>query len=275
MHNGSVLLLRLQDPESSLADGLTDNVGLVAATDQPMDLLRRSSSGYAREMTAKETAKSRKGSRACVMGVDGVGATERSGRWIMALEFFLGINRLLLSWWASLTLKLLAKAGFRTQPRWLLWLVRMPKPSQDNASVPDSNDPDSLNFRFLSIDGELSIRKDEQVDVETEMRNQMRKAEEHWSEAEETNLDKNLYKWVGCKTVGGEIAIAVAPSIQTRKSWKKISPVLYLSLQPLLMSKTGNQKVRTMMGGEHQLRNPRISRGKQLQCLIPLLIPQI
>jgi hypothetical protein len=58
---------------------------------------------------------------------DGVGATERSGRLIMALEFFLGINRLLISWWASLALKALAKIGLQTRPRWLLWLVRRPK----------------------------------------------------------------------------------------------------------------------------------------------------
>ena len=85
---------RANDSDPAFSDGLADTIGLVAAKDQPMDLLRNSSSGYAREMTAKKVTKFKGHDRAIR---DGVGATERSGRWIMALEFFLGINRLLLS----------------------------------------------------------------------------------------------------------------------------------------------------------------------------------
>ena len=80
------------DPEFS--DGMAETIGLVAVKDQPIGLLQYSSSGYTREMTAKKVAKFKGHDRAIR---DGVGATERSGRWIMALEFFLGINRLLLS----------------------------------------------------------------------------------------------------------------------------------------------------------------------------------
>ncbi|KAH7355268.1 ubiquitin-protein ligase-like protein [Rhexocercosporidium sp. MPI-PUGE-AT-0058] len=184
---------KLNDPDASLADGLTDNIGLVAARDQPMDLLQKSSSGYAREMTAKKPSANGK-ARERGVGINGVGATERSGRWIMALEFFLGINRLLLSWWASVTLRILSRAGYQSRPGWLLWLVRMPKASQTISSAPDKNDPDSLNFWLLSIDGEM-LPKDEHVDVEAEMRNRIRMSQGHWNDSEEKKLDSNLYSW--------------------------------------------------------------------------------
>jgi hypothetical protein len=183
---------RAHDIDSHSSDGLADNIGLVAAKDQPMDLLQKSNSGYAREMTAQKVAKVKGHDRAIR---DGVGATERSGRWIMALEFFLGINRLLLSWWASLVLKFMAKIGLQIRPRWLLWLVRRPKTTPSEAQSKDSSDPDSLNFWLLSIDGELTLPKDEHVDVEEEMRNRLRNSETPWNESEEKKLDENLYGW--------------------------------------------------------------------------------
>ncbi|KAF8861830.1 hypothetical protein BDZ45DRAFT_671647 [Acephala macrosclerotiorum] len=185
---------RLHDPDSSMADGLTDNIGLVAASDQPMNLLQKSSSGYAREMTAKKLPKLGKSREGRGPGLNGVGATERSGRWVMALEFFLGISRLLLSWWASLALKCLSAVGFSTRPRLLVWMVQMPKAKQAEKR-PDSTDPDSLNFYLLSIDGELTLPRDEHVDVEVEMRERLRRQRGEWNEAEEKNLDSNLYSW--------------------------------------------------------------------------------
>ncbi|CZT06811.1 probable ASI3 Putative integral membrane E3 ubiquitin ligase, role in negative regulation of amino acid uptake [Rhynchosporium agropyri] len=185
---------KLNDPDASLADGLINSVGLVAAKDQPMDLLQKSSSGYTREMTAKKVASGNGRDRGA--GVNGVGAAERSGRWIMALEFFIGISRLLLSWWASLALRLLSHAGFHSRPRWLTWLVRMPKAAQTAGLVPDKNDPDSLNFWLLSIDGELTLPKDEHVDVEAEMRSRLRQTPGQWYDSEEEQkLDSNLYNW--------------------------------------------------------------------------------
>jgi hypothetical protein len=185
---------RIHDPDSGLADGLANNVGLVAAKDQPMDLLQKSSSGYAREMTAKKVPKLSRGREPAGMR-NGIGATERSGRWVMALEFFIGINRLLLSWWASVALKLLGIAGIQSRPRWLLWLVKHPRSTQADAKPPDSSDPESLNFWLLSIDGELTLPKDENVDVEAEMRNRLRENQGYWNDTEEKKLDSNLYKW--------------------------------------------------------------------------------
>lgn len=174
-------------------DGWSDSVGLVAVKDQPVDILRDSSSGYAREMTAKKKTPM-KGTERSIR--DGVGAAERSGRWIMALEFFVGIIRLLASWYANLTLKLLAKLGIETRPRFLLWLVRRPK----KGGVPetprqDENDPDSLQFWMLNPSGELELPKDEHVDVEAEVRNRLRNNQESWNDADEKKLESHLYGW--------------------------------------------------------------------------------
>jgi hypothetical protein len=183
---------RAYDRDSIYNDGMADNVGLVAAQDQPMDLLQKSSSGYAREMTAQKVTKLKAHDRSIR---EGVGATERSGRWIMALEFFLGINRLILSWSASLILKVLEKAGVEYRPEWLLWLVRRPKTGPSDDKARDSADPDSLNFWMLSIDGDLVLPKDDHVDVEAEMRRRLRADEAHWDDSEEKKLDSNLYSW--------------------------------------------------------------------------------
>ena len=183
---------RIHDPDSGLGDGLSDNVGLVVSNDQPMDLLEKSNSGYAREMTAKKVT-AKKGNERMVR--DGVGATERSGRWIMALEFFMGITRLLLGWWASLTLKFLSKLGIQARPRWLLWLVRRPKSPAAEEIAPESNEPSSLNFWLLTNEGELTLPKDEHVDVEVETRNRIQNSLGYWDKEEEEKLDGTLYDW--------------------------------------------------------------------------------
>ncbi|PBP20737.1 ubiquitin-protein ligase-like protein [Diplocarpon rosae] len=184
---------RLNDPDSNLADGKMDNIGLVAARDQPMDLLQRSSSGYAREMTAKKASSAGKEPERVGQGV---GATERSGRWIMAMEFFLGINRLLLGLWASLALKLLARAGIQRRPMWLQWLVRIPKTNSEAVPAQDENNPDSLNFWLLKIDGGLTLPKDDHVDVEAVIRGRIiEETQGRWEDSEEKKLDSNTYRW--------------------------------------------------------------------------------
>jgi hypothetical protein len=127
---------------------MADSVGLVAAQEKPQNSLNASTSGYARERIASKIGKPRPTDR---MIRDGVGASERSGRWIMALELFAGITKLMISWSATVLLKLLAQVGIRTRPRWLLWLVRRPKASSNsenrfvslpfpsNALIPSAN----------------------------------------------------------------------------------------------------------------------------------------
>ncbi|KAG9232799.1 ubiquitin-protein ligase-like protein [Amylocarpus encephaloides] len=184
---------RLRDPDPSLGGTeLLDNIGLVAAKDQPMDLLRESPSGYAREMTVHKTVNS-SGHEKTIR--DGVGAIERTGRWVMGLEFVLGITTLLLSCWASWTLKALGCAGIQSRPRVLVWLATRPTRHGKEKKRLDAHDPDTLNFWLLNIDGELTLPKDDHVDVEREMRNRLQNREGKWGDAQEEKLGGQLYKW--------------------------------------------------------------------------------
>ncbi|KAF7945829.1 uncharacterized protein EAE97_004867 [Botrytis byssoidea] len=181
---------KAHESELAIDDHMPHNVGLVAATNQRV-LPQKNNSPYAREMTAQKNAKS-KGQERSVR--DGVGATERSGRWVMALEFFLGINRLILSWWATCILMFMSWLGIQSRPGWLLWLVSRTK--RDPAStVVQANDPDTLNFWLLNMDGELTLPKDDHVDVEVEMRRRLKTSQEYWSRHRETELDSSLYQW--------------------------------------------------------------------------------
>ncbi|KAB8298183.1 hypothetical protein EYC80_001928 [Monilinia laxa] len=182
---------RAYESELAIDDHMPHNVGLVAARDQPNLLPQKSQSPYAREMTAQGTTKV-KGQERVLR--DGVGATERSGRWVMALEFFLGITRLVLRWWATCILVFMSWLGIQSRPRWLLWLVRRTK--KDNVSTAvQVNDPDTLNFWLLNVDGELTLPKDEHVDVEVEMRRRLKTNQEYWSRNREIELESSLYQW--------------------------------------------------------------------------------
>lgn len=81
--------------------------------------------GYARERAAQKVPKSRH-ERNLRMGV---GTTERSSRWVMAVDFLARIARLVLKVGALVILGMLKLVRIRSQPGWLLWLARHPKPS--------------------------------------------------------------------------------------------------------------------------------------------------
>lgn len=86
---------RAHEFELAIDDHMPHSVGLVASRDQPTLQPRKYHSPYAREMTTHSRIKSPTQERVIR---DGVGATERSGRWVMALEFFISITRLVFSW---------------------------------------------------------------------------------------------------------------------------------------------------------------------------------
>ncbi|QSZ34278.1 hypothetical protein DSL72_005868 [Monilinia vaccinii-corymbosi] len=182
---------RAHESELATDDNMPHNIGLVAARDQPALLPQKFQSPYAREMTAQKNPKT-KGQERVLR--DGVGATERSGRWVMALEFFLGITRLVLSWWATCILMIMSWLGIQSRPPWLLWLVRRTKRDNVSTAVP-VNEPDTLNFWLLNVDGELTLPKDEHVDVEVEMRRRLKINQEYWSRNRENELELSLYQW--------------------------------------------------------------------------------
>ncbi|KAM3069409.1 hypothetical protein ACMFMG_005515 [Clarireedia jacksonii] len=181
---------KAHESELALNDGMPNNVGLVAAQGRPVPLPQQSTSGYAREMTTEKTSKTKSHDRVIR---DGVGATERSGRWVMVIQFFMGISGLLISWGASLLLRCLTWLGIQSRPRWLIWLVRRSKKDSQSKATED-NDPNTLNFWLLNIDGELTLPKDENVDVEMEIRRRL-ETQDHSKGSRENELDSHLYQW--------------------------------------------------------------------------------
>ncbi|KAI9797143.1 MAG: hypothetical protein M1833_005658 [Piccolia ochrophora] len=152
-------------------------------------------SGYWRERSTKslKASKSSKGRGQA----DGVGAAERSGRWMMAWEFFRGIFSLMAGWWATTLLRGMASVGISWSPGWLRRIARRRKSS---ASVGKHNDRGAaeqkpLEFWILSDDGVLRLPDDDEVDVEVEMRKRLVSQGEKRPAAIDHDLDTNIYRW--------------------------------------------------------------------------------
>lgn len=182
-------------------------MGLVATREQPMQLLLNSSSGYVRERIPHKVGKGKiteKGIR------DGVGAAERSGRWIMAMDFFLGILRLMAGWISSLILASLSTLGWQARPSWLVKWIRKPAPGRKTTEDGrQRRNSETLEFWMLNDQGEMVLPADENVDVEKEMRKRQRLQFEGtnraWNDEEEKSLGSNLYEWWKNKGWWGEI----------------------------------------------------------------------
>ncbi|KAI1780154.1 hypothetical protein F4818DRAFT_167746 [Hypoxylon cercidicola] len=175
--------LRMQWAGSGLGTSRYDSVGTIGLV--PIkDGQLGASSGYARERAAQKIPKSRIGEK---RPRDGIGATERSSRWLLALEFIMNINRLLLRWGAVLILKALGRLGVRAQPRFLLWLSRWPRSSKNDEKKPAGE----RDARGRDLQGR-GIFNDETVDVEAEVRRRLRAAPETANMPDE-ELDTRLY----------------------------------------------------------------------------------
>ncbi|KAK3379884.1 hypothetical protein B0T24DRAFT_647296 [Lasiosphaeria ovina] len=154
-------------------------------------------SGYAREKAAQKIPKNDATARRVR---DGVGASERSGRWLMAFEYIMHINRLLLTTSALVTIRLLSFVGVQNPPRWLRWLSRRPKAesSDRKGQRQELIDPDSI-FVPGSVMALASIQRIEQVDVEAELRRRMNRvrtvADEPPNSVDEDEIDSKLYTW--------------------------------------------------------------------------------
>ncbi|GAW20731.1 hypothetical protein ANO14919_102420 [Xylariales sp. No.14919] len=145
------------------------------------------SSGYARERAAQNIPKSRVGDR---RPRDGVGAAERSSRWLLALEFLMSISRLVLRWSAFVVLKGLTRIGVTQQPGLLLYLARWPGRSQIDEKQP--NDPPRTRSRLGRTNRNGPLFNDETADVEAEVRRRLGRSPETANIPEE-ELDSRLY----------------------------------------------------------------------------------
>ncbi|KAI1414798.1 hypothetical protein F5Y13DRAFT_158327 [Hypoxylon sp. FL1857] len=177
--------LRMQWAGSGLGVSSHDPVGAIGLV--PIkDGQLRASSGYARERAAQKIPKTRIGEK---RSRDGVGATERSSRWLLALEFIMNINRLLLRWGALLLLKALARLGVRAQPRILLWLSRWPKQDKKDEKQPAA---DRRSVLYGRGGRNNRLYNDETADVEAEVRRRLRMAPET-ANLPDKEIDARLY----------------------------------------------------------------------------------
>ncbi|KAI4603707.1 hypothetical protein KJ359_003524 [Pestalotiopsis sp. 9143b] len=176
---------RMQWSGSSLGDSRYDpagTVGLIPVKDDQAT----ASNGFARERAAQKIPKARAGDK---RAKDGIGAIERSSRWILAMDFIININRLILRWSSLLILRALARVGIRSQPRFLLWLHRRPLRERKQESEA-GNTEEASSSRQGAQD---MLFNDEDVDMESEMMMRLRHTPETanmtWAD-----IDKRLYQ---------------------------------------------------------------------------------
>ncbi len=163
--------LRMQWIGGGIPGSRFDSVGTIGLV-PVKDGQAHATSGYARERAAQQIPKSNTSQRRVR---DGVGAAERSSRWLIAFEYMLHILKLVLVISALSTIRVMAMLGMRTPPRWLRGLSQRPKP--ESASKKRSG----RGSRRLNVDvlspGEgsifIAIPRTDQVDVEAELRRRM------------------------------------------------------------------------------------------------------
>ncbi|OBR08932.1 Ubiquitin-protein ligase [Colletotrichum higginsianum IMI 349063] len=179
--------LRTQWIAAGATDSHYDTIGTIGLVPVKEDHML-TTNGYVRERAAQKVPKSRSGERRLR---DGVGAAERSGRWLMALDFLMNINRLIFRTWATAMLKILSKIGIR-HPKFLLWVIRRPKLTNDTKST---NTGGRDHPPADSVEASLNIPRIDGVDVESEFRQQAWSVSQSWAPVDEADLDSKLYGW--------------------------------------------------------------------------------
>jgi hypothetical protein len=170
-------------------------IGLVPVKEgQPV-----SASGYGRERAAQKVSKNKTGERIRPIRA-GVGAAERSNRWVLALEYIMHISRLILMALATLLCRFLAAIGFPNPPRWLRWLAQRTK---DDENKDKSKGAAAHGVKEASSDWlankngrPIPIPRSEHVDVEAEVRRRLQ-TQSDWLQSGdgERDLDQRLYSF--------------------------------------------------------------------------------
>lgn len=150
-------------------------------------------SGFARERAAQKISKTRTGDRRVRQGI---GAAERSGRWLMAVEFIMNINKLIMKAAAMVLIKSLAAFGVRIPPRWLRWILQPPKLSSKDDKRERSQESSHKNAeRRVDLGDNMLIPMNDDVDVEEYMRQQLLRQQGSAGPVDEKELDNTLYNW--------------------------------------------------------------------------------
>jgi hypothetical protein len=156
-------------------------------------------SGYVREKTTQKLPKTNGAVRRIR---DNVGAAERSSRWLMAIEYLMYVNRLLLTAVAMVSTKVLSAIGVRNQPRWLQWLSQRPKAESGDSRRSTGAEGEPVT-EFVSADGRayrFTVPRADGVDVEAELRRRLRASrggsQRHYTTPDdEVEVESTLYAW--------------------------------------------------------------------------------
>ncbi|KAK4215675.1 hypothetical protein QBC37DRAFT_418712 [Rhypophila decipiens] len=201
--------LRMEFVDWSLPGSRYDTVGAIGLV--PIkDGQSGATSGYARERAAQKVPKNNTTPR---RGRDGVGAAERSGRWLMALEYMMHIGRLILTTSTLILLRILSFLGMRNPPQFLRRWSQRPKASSSENQKSSRRGHSGSGGWSSATDGGASgmgIAQNDRVDIEAEMRRRIQASEgtanirdgdgylgrdPRGNAVDENELDTRLYSW--------------------------------------------------------------------------------
>ncbi|CAN8102812.1 unnamed protein product [Discula destructiva] len=159
----------------------------------------RATSGYSRERAAQKLSRSITGPGRQVG--DGIGAAERSSRWLLALDYILHINKLVLTTWAMVVCSALSKLGVQNPPRLLKNWSQLPKSARPEVKAPRNRT--SYETVVQPVHGAIGlaeIKRSDRVDVEHEVRQRYSELEEFPDKFTDTAgrerwIDSKLYHW--------------------------------------------------------------------------------
>lgn len=144
-------------------------------------------SGFAKE---RKTMKTVNKSGLAAHQEEGVGVTQRSGRWTMSWRLIEATFRLANYCQARVLIRFLEVAGW-TPPNWLVQMGQLhPGAKADDSWSPSTNS--NTEQQMLSDAGWLEIPRKSSVDVEAETRTRLQLGS---SATDAAMLDRNLYDW--------------------------------------------------------------------------------
>lgn len=178
--------MRMQWATSGDGASRFDSVGTIGLV-PVKDGQAGASNGFTRERAAQKIPKSKLGDR---RPRDGVGASERSNRWLLALEFVMNINKLMLRSGAVILTRIMSALGLPT-PRWLTWCANIGNPAKKDDVIPTGSSR-SKKARVVDAQGRVHFINDENVDFEVEVRKQLQQSPETASLGQ-NEIDSRLY----------------------------------------------------------------------------------
>ncbi|KAK1780106.1 hypothetical protein QBC45DRAFT_409725 [Copromyces sp. CBS 386.78] len=189
--------LRMQWLGGGVSGSRFDSVGVIGLVPVKEDQAN-ATSGYARERAAQKIPRNSVSARRLR---DGVGATERSGRWLLAIEYVMHISRLIITTWMLLVIKLLSYFGIRNPPRWLRALALQPPKPETTTNSRRSGRRGDRGATAIWVDAldpnSFPVPRSERVDVEAEFRRRLQQQPlgSDQPDASEADIDSKLYSW--------------------------------------------------------------------------------